>query len=47
MKSSNYGVTPPVSEAPPSPRELELTEALIGVIAQEGMIETEERTKLR
>jgi poly(A) polymerase Pap1 len=47
MKPSYYGVTPPVSEALPSPRELELNQALIDVLAKEGMIESEERTQLR
>jgi poly(A) polymerase Pap1 len=42
-----YGVTPPVSEAEPSEREWELNRSLIDVLANERMVESEERTKLR
>lgn len=47
MKSVQYGVTQPVSEALPSKRELELNEALTDVLAQEGMIESEKKAQLR
>jgi poly(A) polymerase Pap1 len=47
MKSVQYGVTPPVSEALPTQRELELNEALTDVLAREGMIESEKKAQLR
>ncbi|CAO3662698.1 unnamed protein product [Umbelopsis ramanniana] len=47
MKSVQYGVTQPVSEALPTQRELELNEALTDVLAQEGMIESEKKAQLR
>lgn len=47
QQQRQWGVTPPISTAPPTKRELELTEDLLKTLHEYGLFESEQEAQKR